>query len=330
MKREGTMKKGVLLVLVFSLGIAFFGLLGPEEGCAGEVKFIKIATGNPAGRWYPFGAKLSELITQYLKPVNASVTAGGGVSNCKAVDKNEVQLGVTYGTSSYNAFNGKPPFEKKLHNIRGLGVIEMSYYNAVVRKDSDIKSFADLKDKKIAPGPPGFFSAVTTENILKAYGLSFDEVRKSGGTISNVSWSDAGEMMKDRNVDFIGVLTGIPHHTILSLTTATSIRLLDIDEKYQKTILENEPGYLIKLIPANTYPGVKTDTVTLATDTQFVCHKDLPDDLVYKITKLFYEEVPKFKEAFKQFGEVNVKRGYADIKLPMHPGAKRYFDEKLK
>jgi TRAP-type uncharacterized transport system substrate-binding protein len=51
--------------------------------------------------------------------------------------------------------------------------------------------------------------------------------------------------------------------------------------------------------------------------------------LVYQITKLFYEEVPKFKDAFKQFGEVNYRRGYADIKVPMHPGAKRYFDEKL-
>ena len=323
------MKKVIVLVITLCLGIAFFGLLGPNEGCAGAVKFIKIATGNPAGRWYPFGAKLSELITQNIKGVNAAVTAGGGVSNCKNVDKNEVQLGITYGATSYNASTGKPPFERKLRNIRGLGIIEMSYYNAVVRKGSDIRSFADLKDKKIAAGRPGFFSAVTTENVLKAYGLSFDKVRKSGGTVSNVSWADAAEMMKDRNVDLIGVLTGIPHHTILSLTTATSIRLLAIDEKHQRIIVQNEPGYLIKFIPANTYPGVDTDTVTLATDTQFVCHKDLPDDLVYKITRLFYEEVPKFKKAFKQFGEVNYKRGYADIKVPVHSGAKRYFDEKL-
>jgi hypothetical protein len=330
MKRKGTVKRGVLFVLVLCLGIAFCGFLGPDEGCAAEVKFIKIATANPAGRWYPFGAKLSELITQNIKGVNASVTAGGGVSNCKSVDKNEAQLGITYGATSYNATVGKPPYEGKLKNIRGLGIIEMGYYNAVIRKDSGIKSFADLKDKKIAPGPPGFFSAVTTENVLKAYGLSFDIVRKSGGTISNVSWTDAAEMMKDRNVDFIGAMSGIPHHDFLSLTTATSIRLLAIDEKHQKIILQNEPGYLIKPIPANTYPGVTTDTVTLATDTQFICHKDLPNDLVYKITKLFYEEVPKFKEAFKQFGEVDYKRGYAAIKVPMHPGAKRYFDEKLK
>lgn len=329
MKREGAMKKIIVLVLVLCVGIGLMGLLGPNEAGAGNVRFIKIATGNPAGRWYPFGAKLSELMNQNIKGVNASVTAGGGVSNCKNVDKDEVQLGITYGATSYNAAAGKSPFDRKLKNIRGLGIIEMSYFNAVVRKDSGIGSFADLKDKKIAPGRPGFFSAVTTENVLKAYGLSFDKVRKSGGTISNVSWSDAAEMMKDRNLDLIGVLTGIPHHTILSLTTAADIKLLAIDQKHQKIILKTEPGYLIKAIPAKTYPGVNADTVTLATDTQFICHKDLPNDLVYKITKLFYEEVPKFKDAFKQFGEVNYKRGYADIKVPMHPGAKRYFDEKL-
>ncbi|MBW2056350.1 MAG: TAXI family TRAP transporter solute-binding subunit [Deltaproteobacteria bacterium] len=326
------MRKAVFFLLIgLWLGISVFGFFGTNASWAGEVRFIKIATGNPAGRWYPFGAKLAELINTRIKNgPNASVTAGGGVSNCKAVDKNEVQLAITYGATSYNAAVGKPPFKKRLKNIRGLGIIELSYYNAVVRRDGGIKSFADLRNKKIAAGRPGFFSAVTTENVLKAYGLSFDEIRKSGGTVSNVSWSDAAEMMKDRNIDFIGVLTGIPHHTILSLTTAVKINLLSIDKEHQKIILENEPGYLIKVIPANTYPGVTRDTVTLSTDTQFICNKDLPDDLVYQITKLFYEEVPKFKEAFKQFGEVDYRRGYADIKVPMHPGAKRYFDEKLK
>jgi TRAP transporter TAXI family solute receptor len=324
------MKRAIVLLLTISLVIAFFGLLGLDEGRAAGVKFIKIATGSPGGRWYPFGAKLSELMNQNIKGVNASVTAGGGVSNCKSVDKNDVQLGMTYGATSYNGFSGKAPFQKRLQDIRGMGMIELSYYNPVVRKDSDIRSFADLKGKKLAPGRPGFFSAVTTENILKAYGLSFDAIRKSGGTISNVGWTDAGEMMRDRNMDFISPLAGIPHPSILSLVTHVPIRLLSIDKGRLKVIVENEPGYLVKTIPANTYPGVGTDTVTLATDTQFICHKALPDDLVYQITKLFYEELPKFKNAFKQFGAINYKKGYADIKIPMHPGAKRYFDEKLK
>ena len=204
------MRKATLLLLFLFLGSIFLGISGPDEGLAAGATYLKIATRSPGGRWYPFGAKLSEVINQNIKGANATVTTGGGVSNCKGVDKNDFQLAMTYGATSYNAFNGKAPFQKKLQDMRGMGIVELSYYNPVVRKDSDIKSFADLKGKKLAPGRPGFFSAVTTENILKAYGLSFDAIRKSGGTISNVSWPDANEMMRDRNMDFISPLAGIP------------------------------------------------------------------------------------------------------------------------
>ena len=70
--------------------------------------------------------------------------------------------------------------------------------------------------------------------------------------------------------------------------------------------------------------------MTLGATTEFIVNKDLPDDLVYQMTKLFYEEVPKFKDSFAQFGEIDVNLGYEDIGIPMHPGAKRYFDEILK
>jgi TRAP transporter TAXI family solute receptor len=327
--KEANVKKIILITALALLTLAAGLWVRPNEAISADTLFIKIATGNPAGRWYPFGARLSQLINDNIKGVNASVGAGGGVSNCKEVNKNEVQLGITYGAAAYNAYAGKAPFDKPLENIRGLGVIELSWFNAVVKKDSDIKSFADLKDKRIAAGNPGFFSAQTCDNILKAYDLSFDAIRSSGGTISNVSWADAAEQMKDGNIDFIGILTGIPHNTIISLTVTTPIRLLSIDKKHQDVILQGEPGYVIKTIPANTYKGVTTDTVTVGSTTEFVVNKDLPDDLVYQITKLFYEEVPKYKEAFKQFGEIDYKRGYDDIRIPMHPGAKRYFDEKL-
>lgn len=324
------MKKVIIIAVAFLFILMGAGEFFHKCSYASEVKFIKIATGNPAGRWYPYGARLSQLLTEHMKGINSSVTAGGGISNIKAVNKNEVQLGITYGAAAYNGYKGISPFKKPQENIRGLGIIELAWYNGVVREDSDIRGFGDLRDKRIAVGNPGFFSAKTTDNILKAYGLSFDIIRKSGGTISNVSWSDAAEMMKDKNVNFIGVLVGIPFSTIMGLTTTCPIRLLGIDEKHQKIILKNEPGYVIKTIPANTYKGVTTDTITLGCTTEFICNKDLPDDVVYHMAKLFYEEVPKYKEAFKQFGEVDYKRGYGDIRIPMHPGAKRYFDEKLK
>jgi len=319
------MKKMSLLAIGL---LVFSGWIIPPRGLTAEMKFIRIATGTPGGLWYAYGAKISEIANQRIKGINASVTSGGGVVNCKTSDKNEIQLGMTYGVTAFLAIHGKAPFDKKYENVRALGGFDMSYFHSVVRKDSYIKSYEDLKDKRIVPGAPGQFSRATTEIVLKAYDLNFDKIRANGGTVSNVTWDDAVEMMKDKNVDYIGYLVGIPVPSILGLSTMTPVRLLSIGKEYQ-TKLKDE-GYLFMPIPAGMYRGEDTDKVTLATPGMFIVNKDVPDDIVYQLTKIIYEDLPKYKDSFKQFGKINVKMGHAAINIPVHPGAKKYFDEHLK
>jgi TRAP-type uncharacterized transport system substrate-binding protein len=67
---------------------------------------------------------------------------------------------------------------------------------------------------------------------------------------------------------------------------------------------------------------------TLGAVTILVTNKDLPDELVYQITKSLWEgreELIKVKDIWNQVVLEDALLGAA---IPVHPGAQRYYDEK--
>ena len=53
-------------------------------------------------------------------------------------------------------------------------------------------------------------------------------------------------------------------------------------------------GFLKRVIPKGTYPGVDYDVQGVGAFTHLIISAKLPDDLVYRITKIIAENVPAF------------------------------------
>jgi TRAP transporter TAXI family solute receptor len=80
-------------------------------------------------------------------------------------------------------------------------------------------------------------------------------------------------------------------------------------------------------VPAGTYPSLARDYQTIGLYNFAVAHKDLPNDLVYKIVKAVFdnhEELVKAQSSAKETVPANIGR---DTVLPLHPGAERYYRE---
>ncbi len=80
-------------------------------------------------------------------------------------------------------------------------------------------------------------------------------------------------------------------------------------------------------IPKGTYEGLDTDVPTLATATVMVVNKDLPEDLVYKMCKVFWKEHATFAQVKKVWNEVDPEDALAAAAIPIHPGAQRCYSE---
>jgi TRAP-type uncharacterized transport system substrate-binding protein len=84
-----------------------------------------------------------------------------------------------------------------------------------------------------------------------------------------------------------------------------------------------------KVIPGNTYdiPGNEEPLLTVAVDTLLVVRKDLPEDLVYVLTRTLIEHKPRFVAVAPHlFSGITESFDPLDLSFPLHNGARRYLN----
>jgi hypothetical protein len=209
----------------------------------------------------------------------------------------------------------------------------MSLYPGVfqiaVPAKSKINSVADLKDKRIVPGKVGFSGTAIAEVVLKAYGITFDSIKKDGGLVSYVGYSDSAALMKDGHSDCYMAVTSCPQSTIIDLNFQPGIRMVPIDSAHMKKVLEAEPGLMATVIPKDAYKGMKADVQAVGTVTCIVINKDVPDELAYNIVKTLYANWPELAKVKKKaIADSKPENAVMGARIPVHPGALRYYKEK--
>jgi TRAP transporter TAXI family solute receptor len=296
---------------------------------AADKKFLRMFSGPEGGSWYPLGSAMMTILDKSMKDVSTSNGPGGGVGNCKAVNAGRADLGWTYTHTAYNAYNGRGKFKKKNQNLRHLMSLYPGVFQMAVPKSSKVMSVADLKDKRIVPGKVGFSGTVIAELVLKAYGLTFSGIKKDGGSVSFVGYSDSAALMKDGHSDVYMAVTSCPQSTIIDLNFRPGIRFLPIDDAHMKKILGMEPGLMATVIPKTAYKGMDKDVPAVGTVTCIVVNKDVPDDVAYNIVKTLYANWPELAKVKKQAIE-NSKpdKALMGAGIPVHPGALKYYKEK--
>lgn len=316
------MKKTALVCVAMVLAIC---LVVPVASA--EQKFLKMFSGPEGGSWYPLGSAMMTIIEKKTG-ISSSNGPGGGVGNCKAVNGGRADLGWSYTHTAYNAYNGRGKFNKKLTNLRHLMSLYPGVFQIAVPKSSDIKSVFDLKDKRIVPGKVGFTGTVIAELVLKAYGISFDSIKKNGGSVSFVGYSDSAALMKDGHSDCYMAVTSCPQSTIIDLNFRPGIRLLPIEPEQMKKIQELEPGLMATVIPQDAYKGLPGDIPATGTVTCIVINKDVPDDVAYNIVKELYANWSVLASVKKQAIENSKpEKALSGANIPVHPGALKYYKE---
>jgi len=291
-------------------------------------EFVRIASGPSGGSWYPLGAKMAEIFGK-IDGLSVSNGPGGGVGNVLDVNKKEAELGWTYGHTSYDGFKGNAPVFKSANpNVRHLATFYPAGLQTVVPTKSDIKSYKDLKNRNLSPGKLKWSGYAAAKMVYAKYGFTVEDVKKGGGTVHHVGYSDSVSLMKDGHIDAATFLTSVPQASILDLEFSPGIRFLSLDQAILDGILKANPGYIKLEVTKDHYKSIKTPVTTLGAVTIMVVNKDVPADVVYKITKALWDnhgELVKVKGVWKNVALKNALLGAA---LPVHPGAQKYYTEK--
>jgi len=290
--------------------------------------FVRIVSGPAGGSWYPLGAKIAEVLGKQVKGISTSNGPGGGVGNVKDVNKGEAELGWTYGHTAFNGLKGQGAFDKANPDIRHFATLYPAGLQTAVPAKSDIKSYADLKDRSVSPGKAKWSGFAAYKMVIGHYGYTIDDVKKSGGTVHHVSYSDSVALMKDGHIEAFTGLTSVPQASFLDLEFRPGIRFLPLDKPILDEILSSNPGYIRSTITSDDYKSIETPVETLGAVTIMVINKDVPDDIAYNMTKALWENHAEFVKVKKVWSSVKLESALLGAATPIHPGVKRYYDEK--
>jgi uncharacterized protein len=291
------------------------------------VTFVRLASGPAGGAWYPLGAKIAQVLGTEIAEVSTSSMPGSGEANLRDVNRRNAEIAFTYSSSAYDAYQGRGQFTEPQTDIRHFATLYPAALQTAVRQRSAIGSYDDLAGRSISPGQVGMTGTVIAEEVLSAYGVTFDAVRRGGGAIHHVDYADSGALMKDGHIDAFMAVAGVPLSSMLELNFQPGIRFLGVEPDRMERILASNPALIETVIPKEAYDGLTEDVPTIGVATVMVVHKDLPDDLVYEMVKVFWENQAQFLEVSPVWQDVHLEDALLAVAIPVHPGAQRFYDE---
>lgn len=288
-----------------------------------EINFPTAAT---TGAIYPLGAAICNAWNSRLGYINATVQASnGGVQNLNLLRAGDAQAGFAVSSIAYEALNGQRGFTNRVYP--GLRVLAGLYYNpnqVVARRASGVESLAGFKGKNFAPGAVGGTTAVESEIHFRAAGLNYPKELRT----HFVGFTESIGLMRNRQLDGVWIMAGLPTAAVTEMTATADARLISMDEALIKSLQAEYPWYSEFVIPAGTYAGQDEPVRTTAIKMLLLTDASLPNDVVYDLTKVFWESLDELGRAHAVMKTVTPDMAVTDLAgIPLHPGAERYYRE---
>jgi TRAP transporter TAXI family solute receptor len=322
------MVKTLALALVLLLTLA--PLTSAVAQWKPEVKFVKIGVSSAGGDWFRAGAKFSTLIPAALPEVASSTVIGGGVVNVTRIGKGEAQIAFALTPYPEQGYKGETKnYPAPLKNVRliasNLG--RPVTVALVVLKDSPIKGIQDLKGKRIVPGDRGWGTTELVEALMASAGMPTDKFKAEGGTISYTSITDRSKALQDKNVDAIFIPAQVPFPDLMAVQQAAGIRVIGFPADAIDKTLATMPGLIKAKVSKGLYGVLEHDLPSPGFLQQMIVDAGLSDELVYRLTKLWWEKIKDIHEIAPGLDQANVKMAMEHATIPFHPGAVRYYKE---
>jgi len=284
---------------------------------------------NPQGSVaYAVGAAVANISSEKAGIQMRVVPQGGPPVTVPMLNNGRLEFSVANGFVAAAAHKGFDTFkDRPQEKVRLLCYLFPLYTDFFVRQDSDIKSIADLKGKRI----PSKFTkqannATQCEALLATVGLTWDDVVGVPVPDGNRGVDDFAAGSVDAAM--FSLASG---KTLQANAAVNGIRVLSIpDTKQAEEAIKNIlPGSLIvTLEPGKTkIPGILAPTRVINLPFVVLTSTDVPDDKVYAIVKALYGSKEKMVTMHKSFLEFEQKTMNLDIGVPYHPGAIKFYKE---
>jgi uncharacterized protein len=313
-------------VLLFSFGCSKQRTLKQQPTEAPRTIEGKIGTGEQGGVYYTAGLALADLVNREQAGIQLTAEeTSGAVFNINGLMIQALEFGFADEERQFQAVKGLDYWARMpQERLRFVCSLYPELVTVVVLDDSDIHSIADLKGKRVAIGSPGSGTQSTALDLLESSGL------KSGVDYDGILGNslDASQMLQQGKVDAFFYTVGHPNATIMAATDGEKrVRFLPIERTQE--LLRAHPYYDSGEIPVALYPSVanQENVPTVSLLTVLLTSAQVPDEVVYEITKILFENLEWYQKQQPLFANLKPQEMAKGGVAPTASGALRYYQE---
>lgn len=309
--RFGTALIGIAAVL------ASCGRVQPEQPA--ELELIRFLEPSPIPS--TFAADLVARFDAALPVARVSLNGtSGSLSLVSALERGRGDIGIAQSDIVYLAYRrGLESYRVPHTNLRGIAVLWVNAVQIMVRGDSTSQSLRDFHGQRVGVGPVGSAGEFFARTVLEAYGLGYPDIEERHHPVSRMPMA-----LLDGALDGAIAVSLVDRS---SLATSSRLRLLSIDPN---VISQLRSRYLFAkplFLPAHMSDANISDVHTVGIDALLVCHRDLEEDVVYRLVREFFAMLPDLALSHAAASLVDPDLG-PTTPIPLHPGAARYYRER--
>lgn len=301
----------------------------PKENTAAtadklQTKFVTIATGGASGPYNILGTSLGEAYAKEFGVNAKTQTTGASVENINLINQKKAEMAFVMSDVLSDAVNGQNSFKEKIGSVSQIAALYPNYVQIVTSSKSGIKTLADLRGKRVAVGAQNSGVEVNARNLINGFGMTYNDL-----TVDYLGYAEAADALKAGKIDAAFLTSGLPNSSLMELQQGFDLQLVAIPADKIGEIAKDKPYFVAMNIPKGTY-GNAEDIPTAAIRNALVVSSALSEDDVYKLTKSFFANLGMLQTAHQAAKEIDPAQAKEGFVAPMHPGAKKYFDEAAK
>jgi len=306
-----------LAVTLWGGGVAF---------AAGEL--IPFYTPPAGGVAYVLGAGMVSVNNKYLPELKLVHEATSGTMDIvrrmmqKVAAKKEC-FGVFGTVDAFRAYKGEGEYSgKAFTTLRHIVYVNATDLYLVVPENSPIKTFADVKGKRIGMGGPGSTVANTAQFILDGYG-----VKKADFKPFYFTYRETVDGLQDGSLDGGFVAGGYPIAAYTELSSRNNVRIVPVAEDFVKKVTAEHPYYYGTVIKAKSYKGHEKDALVMGFATAVSADESMSADIIYKFVKNLFDHKEDYYSIHSSAKDMTLETALKGRALPVHPGAEKYYKE---
>jgi len=303
------------------LAVALVAACLPTAAAPAET--LSLATGNPSGIFYPLGGGIASIWTRHVPGVRirAEVTAAS-VTNLIQVARGESAAALTMGDAMAAAVAGSGRFPYPLPVV-ALARLYPNLLHVVSVEGAGIRRFSDLRGRRVSLGAAGSGTALAARNMLEALGMDESEL-----DARRLNFAETGAALRDGSIDAGFIAAGIGNAAVTELGLSRGLVLVDFDDSELERISAHQAAYAPFTLPAGVYPGIDAPTRLPSIWCLLAVHRDMEPALAERLVAALFDHRDELLRVSKVVRFLTLESAAATGTLPLHPGARRYFERR--